>query len=134
LKNFAEKIRSLIAPKKGAEKDHSPFEFVKSKKAILKELVISKKIKNVVGVYCDVLGEGMFLTAVEDIERTESAEIIVFYQYDITGRLLIRTRVELDKIQLVCPFNTTYENPLFSGRGAETMNRKELKTAASSLR
>lgn len=134
MKNFAEKIRSLISPKKGPEKGSTPFEFVKSKKAILKELVISKKIKKVVGVYCDVLGEGMFLTAVEDIERTQSAEIIVFYQYDITGRLLIRTRVELDNIQLVCPFNKTYENPLFAGRSTETISSKELKTAASSLR
>jgi hypothetical protein len=133
LKNFAEKIRSLISPRKGAEKDVTPFDFIKSKKAILKELVISKKIKNVVGVYCDVLGEGMFLTAVQDIERTQNAEVIVFYQYDITGRLLIRTRIELDEIQLVCPFNKTYENPLFSGRSTE-INSKELKTAASSLR
>jgi hypothetical protein len=120
---------------KEAEKDPTPFEFVRSRKAILKELVISKKIKNVVGVYSDVLGEGMFLTAVQDIERTQkNAEIIVFYQYDVTGRLLIRTRVELDEIQLVCPFNKTYENPLFVARTTEITSTKELKTAASSLR
>jgi hypothetical protein len=128
LKNFAEKIRSLISPRKGIEPDATPFEFIKSKKAMLKELAISKELKNIVGVYSDVLGEGMFLTAVDDIERHNGEEIIVFYQYDVTGKLLIRTSIELSEIQMVCPFNKTYKNPVLFDQRIGTITRNEYKS------
>jgi hypothetical protein len=118
MKNFAEKIRLFLKPKNDSSFGPGPgtgsFDFVKTRKGILKELVISKQSKNIVGVYCKVFGEGMFLTAVEGIEPTSKAEIIVFHQYDMTGNILPRTRIELDEIQMVCPFDKIYQNPLFS--------------------
>ena len=118
MKNFAEKIRSLISlsGKQTTAQDSTPFDFVKSRKAILRELTISKEAKNIVGVYCKVFGEGMVLTAVEDIERTVTGEIIVFHQYDMNGRPLSRTRIGLDEVQMVCPFGKTYQNPLNNKR------------------
>jgi hypothetical protein len=105
VKKLAEKIKSFITSDAATvNQKSSSFDFIKSKKGIFKELVISKESNNILGVYCNALGEGMFLTAVEDIEN----DIVVFHPYDISGRLLSRSRVALTEIQMVCPFNKTY--------------------------
>jgi hypothetical protein len=133
MRNFAEKIRSLINPKNNNSliPDNTPFDFVTTRKGILKELVISKQSNSIIGVYCNVFGEGMFLTAVEDIESVTKGEIIVFHQYDMSGRLLPRTRIDLNEIQMVCPFNKTYLSPLFTARQNEKVNKPHNVTGAS---
>lgn len=114
MRNFTEKIGSLIFPKK----DHStitetiPLDFVRTKKGILKELVISSISGNVVGIYSRALGEGMFLAGVEKIDSAGKEEVIVLNRYDMSGHILARTRVPLDEIRMVCPFNKAYTNPL----------------------
>jgi hypothetical protein len=82
------------------------------KKGILRELVISKESSSMIGVYCRALGDGMFLTAVQSIERSTKGEIIIFHQHDISGKSLARTSVSLEEIEMVCPFNKTYQKPL----------------------
>jgi hypothetical protein len=132
MRNFAEKIRSLINPKNNSLlPDNTPFDFVTTKKGILKELVISKQSNSIIGVYCKVFGEGMFLAAVEDIDGVAKGEIIVFHQYDMSGRLLPRTRIDLNEIQMVCPFNKAYRTPLFTARQSEKLNNQNKVTAAS---
>jgi hypothetical protein len=113
MRNFTEKLGALIFPKKdSAMPDAIPFDFVKTKKGILKELVISNISGNVVGVYSRALGEGMFLAGVEKIESGGKEEIVVFNRHDMSGHLLARTRVAVDEIHMVCPFNRSYVNPL----------------------
>jgi hypothetical protein len=117
MKNFAEKIKSLISGKhEPPPLPHklTPFDFVKSKKAILKEIIISKESGNLLGVYCRAFGEGMFLTGVEDIENDEREAIIVFNRYDMSGHILSRTRISIGEIQMVCPFNRTFVNPVLA--------------------
>jgi hypothetical protein len=114
MRNFTEKIGSLIFPKK----EHStiteiiPFDFVRSRKGILKELVISSISGNVVGIYSRALGEGMFLAGVEKIDSAGRGEVIVLNRYDMSGHVLSTTRVAVDEIRMVCPFNRVYANPL----------------------
>ena len=111
--NFKEKFGWLNFPKK----DHAsaaeviPFDFVRTRKGILKELVISSMSGNVVGIYSRALGEGMFLAAVEKIESTAKDEVIILNRYDMSGHMLARTRVAIDEIHMVCPFNRVYTNP-----------------------
>jgi hypothetical protein len=116
MKHFAEKIRSLISSKKNLSEntETTPFDFVKSRKGMLKELIISKQSGTVVGVYSKVLGEGMILTGVQEIDSSGKSEIIVFNRYDISGHILTRTHVALDEIHMVCPFNKPYYSPVLS--------------------
>lgn len=115
MKNFAGKIRELISGSRNpGQSDDTSFDFIKSKKGILKELYISKQSRNLVGVYSPVLGEGMFLVAVEDIETHHKEEIILFHKYDASGHILTRTAVSIDEIKMVCPFNKAYTHPLFT--------------------
>lgn len=115
--NFAEKIKFLVGRKASeppASLDYTPLDFVKSRKAILKELVLSKQAGKLIGVYSRALGEGMFLTGVEAILSHGNDELIVFNRYDMSGHLLARTRVPLDEIHMVCPFNKTFQTPAYS--------------------
>lgn len=111
--NFKEKFWWLNFPKKyqapGAE--IIPFDFVRTRKGILKEPVISSMSGNVVGIYSRALGEGMFLAAVEKIESTVKDEVITLNRYDMSGHMLARTRVAIDEIHMVCPFNRVYSSP-----------------------
>jgi hypothetical protein len=88
--------------------------FVKTRKSILKALELSQRTGRMIGVYSRALGEGMFLTGIDAIEENErnGREVIVFETYDQSGHILSRTRVSLDEIKMVCPFNTAYVNPV----------------------
>jgi hypothetical protein len=104
--------------------------FVKNRRAILRELLVSKESAYLIGVYCPAFGEGMFLTTVEAIEMETKNEIIVFSQYDVSGLILSRTRVSIDEIKMVCPFHVAYYNPLLDGYKSRKSNRDfELATS-----
>jgi hypothetical protein len=104
--NLAAMIKLLITRRKDAsEPENTPLDFVKSKKGIMKELVISQHSGKLIGVYAAALGKGMFLTGVENIEYEGKAAIVVFDQYDASGHILSITRVPVNEIRMVCPFN-----------------------------
>jgi hypothetical protein len=96
------------------QSDQSQMCFIKSRKAILKELEASKHSGTLVGVYCRALGEGMFLVGINNIESGSPSEIIVFESYDQSGVILGRTRISIDEIKMVSPFNKKYINPVLS--------------------
>src|SRR5688500_16398928 len=111
MKNFFSTLKSLFSDEKPSviSIDPTTFDFIRSKKGILRELSLSRESGNVIGIYSNVLGPGMFLTAVETIEN---AEIVVVKQNDISGQMLSRTRIWIDEIQMVCPFNKAYRSPV----------------------
>jgi hypothetical protein len=113
MKNFAEKIRSLLfSSRTSVQSDNTPFDFIKTRKGILKELYVSMRSRNLVGVYSPALGDGMFLVAVEDIETHSKEEIIIFHRYDMSGHILTRPHVSIGEIDMVCPFDKKYSHPL----------------------
>ena len=96
LKMISRDSRAL-AGKKG-----NPFDYVESRKGILRELMISRESGNLIGLFSPILGEGMFLISVSSIESDNS---IVFRKYDIRdGRLLSAGTLCLSDIRGVCPF------------------------------
>lgn len=88
--------------------------FVKSRKGILKELRNSQESGTLVGVYSRAFGEGMFLTCVSNIEHDTAAEVVTFETYDQSGQMLNRTRLSIDEIKMVCPFESKYVNPILN--------------------
>lgn len=85
---------------------------VKQRRYIRKELFSSRATCKALGIYCPTLGEGMFLTAVDDMISGEKEEIVVLKPYDMNGILLPRTHLSISEIRSVCPFESLYENPL----------------------
>lgn len=126
MKTFAERIIALVSLQNKASviPDRICFDFVKTRKGILKELIISKTSGNLLGVYSKALGEGMFLTVVENIEADGKEDVVQFNRYDMSGHILARTKVAIDEIEMVCPFNKTYRNPgLNSNKSGKSFNR-----------
>ena len=94
--------------------EENPLAIVSSRKSILNALVSSLKHETVIGVYAQALGEGMFLTAVDEIVDEETDKIVGFKRYDVSGHILPRTHFALSEIKAVCPLNARYVNPYFS--------------------
>jgi hypothetical protein len=116
MKTFAQKIKALL---KGNAQEQAyaslPLDFVKSKRGILKEFILSKQSGNAVGIYCRALGEGMFITVVEEIEQDANEHLVSFNQYDMSGAILSRFQLALGEIQMVCPLHQRYRHPVFTG-------------------
>jgi hypothetical protein len=78
---------------------------------ILNTLNESKIHGNVVGISASILGNGIFLTAVENIIKTENDHMIVLKGYDVTGYILERNKIRLSDIRAICPFQSKFKNP-----------------------
>jgi hypothetical protein len=75
-------------------------------------LTENKGSGKVLGVYCPIIGNGMFLTGVDDIILADKQETVVLKPYDMNGILLIPNQVPLTAIRSVCPFESFYINPI----------------------
>ena len=97
------------------------FTFVTDRQGVLKALQKSQQTGKLIGVYSRELGDGMFLTGVDTIENQGSMKIITFETYDMCGKILNRTKISLDEIKMVCPFDANYINPILESAPQETI-------------
>lgn len=128
MRSLAARITSLISRKNNAllVSDTASIDFIRTKKGILKELTTSMEYRTIVGVYCREFGEGMFLTAVKEVEWEGRDTFIVFYPFDLSGKRLSRSRLHADEVQMVCPFSKVYRHPMFYGQSAKKTARTNL--------
>ena len=108
MKIFTERLRTIIsgnADNPGRKKNH-PFDCIKTRKGIVRELLISKESRNLVGLISPSLGEGMFLVSVLALESENAEEMVAFQRYEITdGRFQGTKRLSVNEIKGVCPFS-----------------------------
>jgi hypothetical protein len=108
-------LKKTLAINSGNESTtHEQLTFIKTRKAVLKELQVARENSMLIGVYSRALGEGMFLVGVSDIETNLSSEVIVLETYDQSGSILNRTRLSIDEIKMVCPLHKKYLNPVLN--------------------
>ncbi|MEO5599799.1 MAG: hypothetical protein ABIR06_02615 [Cyclobacteriaceae bacterium] len=83
-------------------------------KNILDELIASKENGNVVGIWAQPLGNGLFMCAVETIydDDVEHDKVIILKEKDLNGVPLQAHVLFLQEIEKVFPFKTIYDNPL----------------------
>lgn len=86
-------------------------QFIRNKEAILQTVNRCRKSHGLIGVYSAALGDGMFLTTVENIRHQGNRDIIEIKPYDFSGRLLKTSTLLIDEISCVCPFNQIYIQP-----------------------
>lgn len=104
MKKMTERILQIIfkSPRIVTSKKSHPFDYVGSKKGIMRELMISRESGSLIGLIAPVLGQGMFLVSVSSIESTGS---IVFRKYDFRDRRLLSAgSLSIDDVEAVCPF------------------------------
>jgi hypothetical protein len=106
MKIFTERLRTIISGNaKHIRKKNHPFDCVKTRKGIVRELLISKESRNLVGLISPSLGEGMFLVSVLSLESENAEEMVAFQRYEITdGRFQVTTTLSVKEIKGVCPF------------------------------
>jgi hypothetical protein len=85
--------------------------FISEQEEILKVLYESKNQGSVVGISASILGNGIFLTGVDNIIEANDNFIIVLKGYDVTGYILERNKIRLTDIRSVCPFKSKFTNP-----------------------
>lgn len=73
-------------------------------------LAESKIRGTMVGINAPVLGDEMFVTAVEDIVIDHEITIVL-KNYDATGYMLETNKLKLGEIVSVCPFKSPFKNP-----------------------
>lgn len=95
--------------------DDQSLNFLKSRRMIRNGLLKSKHSGTVVGIYSRALGEGMFITSVDDMYPDHDEEIVVLKRYDLSGLILPRTDLSLSEIKAVCEFDMIYKNPVLHG-------------------
>src|SRR5688500_17271060 len=70
----------------------------------------SKTNGTAVGIFAPVLGQEIYVTAVEDI-LVDDDITIVLKNYDMTGYMLETNKLKLGEIKSVCPFKSLFQNP-----------------------
>jgi|SRR5690349_11355834 len=93
---------------------NTPFEFLQEPRDVFKALLDSKDRGTTIGIKSQVLGKGMFVTAVEDILIGDGQENtwIILKGYDFTGHILETSSVRLTEIEGVCMFASKFGNPI----------------------
>jgi hypothetical protein len=79
---------------------------------MLKVLIASKEENKSIGISSPRIGEGFFITAVEDIILVEGETIILFKPFDVTGFILPTNKLRLVDINAVCPLSSEFQNPV----------------------
>lgn len=110
--NFIAELNRIVFKRSQPVSPRSNFEFIKFRKSLFSALSESRKNGNVVGIYAAALGEGMFVTGVEDIYNDHNEQIIVLKRYDLSGAILQRSTLSLTEIKAICVFDMPYKNPL----------------------
>ena len=108
MKILAEKLRTIISGSADnfIQKKSIPFDCIKARKGIVRELLISKESGNLVGLISPSLGEGMFLVLVLSLETENAEEMVAFQKYEITdGRFQVTAKLSVNEIKGVCPFS-----------------------------
>lgn len=90
--------------------DNLNTEMITDRGEILNILTDSKIYGTAVGINAPVLGNDIYVTAVEDIVMDKHITIVL-KNFDTTGYMLETNKLSLGDIQSVCPFKSLFENP-----------------------
>lgn len=107
MKYLLRRIRQRVFSNKDVivQRKSPRFDFAKTRRGILRELLISQESGTLIGLISTSLGEGMFFVLILDIEREKSEELITFQTYSISeGRMLSTRKLRVSEIAGVCTF------------------------------
>lgn len=93
---------------------NTPFDFVRDPQEIFKALLDSKERGTAIGIKARALGQGMFVTGVDDILIGDGHENtrIILKGFDFTGHVLETNTIHLTDIEGVCQFTSKFGNPI----------------------
>src|SRR5262245_48319488 len=92
--------------------DEQIFNLATGAQEILNVIVTSKENGSTIGLRSKTLGEGIFITAIDDIILEDGETIILLKPFDVTGFMLPTNKVKLDAIDAACPLISQFRNPV----------------------
>lgn len=87
------------------------YNFTRDQGEILRAVLTSKEKGTMLALAVPCIGAGVFITAVDDVFLNDSETFIQVKNYDVTGRIIEKTRISLKEIIGACPLNSKWENP-----------------------
>jgi hypothetical protein len=87
------------------------FNFTRNQSEILTALLDSKQKGTMIALAVPSIGAGVFITAVDDLFLNDGESFVQLKNYDVTGRILERTRIPLKEIVGACPLHSQWQNP-----------------------
>jgi hypothetical protein len=102
---FVQKLRNLMSGSSaGPLQHHQPFDIVKAKKGIIRELQLSMESRSLIGLFSPVLSDGMLLVTVLRMESRDAQQMAILAKYDIAGTRLSTSTLAINEITGICPF------------------------------
>jgi hypothetical protein len=92
--------------------DEQILDVATNKDDILKLMISGKENGNTVGIRSAVLGDGFYITAVEEVILEEGSTTFRLKPFDITGFILPTNRLKLAEIDAACPLISEFQNPV----------------------
>jgi hypothetical protein len=96
--------------------------FLTSKKKILNHIRLCKQSGGLIGVYSERLGDGMFLTTVEEMHEKGNDISVTLKPIDMSGTRLKKSVLSIKEITSICPFNQMYFEPRVADRALDLVN------------
>jgi len=87
------------------------YNFTRDDGEILKALLDSKEKGTMIALAVPFIGAGVFITAVDDLFLNDGETYIQIKNFDVTGRIIEKTRIPLREIIGACPLNSQWANP-----------------------
>lgn len=87
------------------------YNFTRDSAEILKALLDSKEKGTMIALAVPYIGAGVFITAVDDLFLNDGESYIQVKNFDVTGRIIEKTKIPIEQIIGACPLNSQWENP-----------------------
>lgn len=87
-------------------------DFTTEPSKILELLEQSKEGGTCIAIKSEQLGLDVVITAVDDVFSESERYRVVLKHYDTSGYILPTNKLFLEDIDAVCPFSTTFKNPI----------------------
>ena len=87
------------------------YNFTREQGEILKALLNSKEKGTMIALAVPSIGAGVFISAVDDLFLNDGETFIQVKSFDVTGRIIEKTKIPLKEIDGVCILHSQWQNP-----------------------
>jgi hypothetical protein len=101
------------------------FNFTREQGEILKALLNSKEKGTMIALAVPAIGSGVFITAVDDLFLNDGETFIQLKSYDVTGRIIEKTKIPLKEIVGACPLHSQWQNPYLKNLTNDKVQNQE---------
>ena len=87
------------------------YNFTREPGEILKAILDSKEKGTMIALAVPSIGAGVFITAADDVSLNDGETFVHLKSYDVTGRIIEKTRISLKEIVGACTLHSQWQNP-----------------------